>query len=148
MHPGVVPVIADPGVDPPASWVEALDAVARDLPWLQYGSVFRVDRLVWELLVDDRYEVSIRWTRPGSDRFWSRFTGLSMDASFAEAAVWVAEAAQEELVQGTAVVQWPSMGWQLLTARVVDGAPSWVDPHGDVVVSPIGALRENAHRWR
>ncbi len=61
--------------------------------------------------------------------------GLTMETPFAEAAAWVAEVVQDNLA-GYDFVQWPSRGRHLLLPRLRDGRPVWIDPHGDVIVSP------------
>ncbi|MFD4180924.1 hypothetical protein, partial [Rhodococcus sp. NPDC058514] len=119
----------NPGVDPPEAWVRALAAVALDLRCLRYGREVNVGRLVWDLAVDSEYFVSIGWQGARGVGGFSRGEGLTVDASFGEAAVWVADTVQSELA-GYDFVQWPSRGRHLLLPRLLATNPAWVDPHG------------------
>ncbi|MET4609864.1 hypothetical protein ABIC28_000834 [Rhodococcus sp. PvR044] len=126
-------------LDPPGAWVDAVVAVARDLRCLRYGRDVRPDRLVWELSVGAEYAVTIGWNGTAGISGFGLCHGLSIDASFCEAAVWVADTAQTELA-GYDFVQWPSRGRHLLRPRQIDGTPVWLDPHTDSVVTQIGEL--------
>lgn len=130
--------------DPPGAWVDAVVAVARDLRCLRYGRDVQPDRLVWDLSVGAEYAVTIGWTGTAGISGFSLCNGVAMDASFGEAAVWVADTAQTELA-GYDFVQWPSRGRHLLRPRQVDGTPVWIDPHTDSVISRIGELSTSAN---
>lgn len=130
-------------LDPPGAWVDAVVAVARDLRCLRYGRDVQPDRLVWDLSIGATYAVTIGWNGTAGISGFSLCDGLLMDASFCEAAVWVADTAQTELA-GYDFVQWPSRGRQLLRPRQVRGTPAWLDPHIDSVISQIGQLASAA----
>ncbi|WP_135236645.1 hypothetical protein [Nocardia sp. CS682] len=147
MQSGAMPVLDAEGFSPPEAWVEALHAVSRDLRCLQYGGRFDSGVLVWELSIDGSYTVGLGWRRPGGSDFWDTRGGASMDASFAEAAVWAAGVTQGQLVIGREVVHWPSKGWNLLTAQLIDELPVWIDTSDGSVISSIGMLCEAEANW-
>ncbi|MFC9789569.1 hypothetical protein [Rhodococcus sp. NPDC127528] len=126
-------------LDPPHAWTTAVAAVARDLRCLRYGRDVNPDRLVWELSIGAEYAVTIGWNRTGGISGFRSCSGLPMDASFGDAAVWVADAAQTELA-GYDFVQWPSRGRHLLRPGQIDHAPVWVDPHTGSPIAPVGEL--------
>ncbi|MCA1007479.1 hypothetical protein LCL87_17335 [Rhodococcus hoagii] len=138
--------VESPGFAPPEPWVRALAAVARDLRCLRFGTDVKIDRLEWNFAIDSEYRVSIGWEGVGGISGFTCAHGLTMDATFGDAAVWVADTAQGELA-GYDFVQWPSRGRQLLVPRLLAGEPVWVDPHVDVVIGPIGQLCEHVDRW-
>ncbi|MEU1984545.1 hypothetical protein [Nocardia sp. NPDC019395] len=142
MQSGAMPVLDAEGFSPPGAWVEALNAVSRDIRCLQYGGRFDSSDLVWELSIDGSYTVGLGWLRPGGSDNWVKRESISMDASFAVAAVWAAGVAQAELTGGLEVVHWPSTGWNLLTAQLVDESPVWIDTSDGSVISNIGMLCE------
>ncbi|MGO4205400.1 hypothetical protein AB4Z09_27415 [Rhodococcus sp. TAF43] len=125
--------------DLPGSWVDAVVAVTRDLRCLRHGRDVQPDRLMWELSIGAEYAVTIGWSGTGGVSGFSVCNGLSVEAPFAEAAVWVADTTQTELA-GYEFVQWPSRGRHLLVPRLCDGAPVWMDPHSDRVICAIGEL--------
>lgn len=135
-----------PGFNPPAPWTQALAAVGRDLRCLRYGWYADTDRLVWDLAINGDYYVSIGWQGVRGIGGFGIGGGLSMDATFGEAAAWTAEVVQDNLA-GFDFVQWPSRGRHLLVPRLCAAEPFWVDPRGDVTISPIGKLCEHADRW-
>ncbi|KJV03304.1 hypothetical protein [Rhodococcus sp. PML026] len=124
----------NPGFDPPAAWVRALDAVARDLECLRVGRQVSMHSLVWEFEINPDYCVIIGWSGGGFYGF-GRGDGMSMDADYPDAVEWVAETVQTELA-GYEFVQWPSRGKHLLHPH---GA-QWVDPQDNAVVADIGSL--------
>ncbi|MBM7460527.1 hypothetical protein ACIBED_20860 [Rhodococcus coprophilus] len=127
-------------VDPPAVWVDAIVAVARDLRCFRYGRDVNPDRLIWELSVGHGDAVMVGWNGTAGISGFSLCDGtMRTDASFAQAARWVADTAQTELA-GYDFVQWPSQGGQLLSARCMDEVAVWFDRHTDQVVAPIGGL--------
>ncbi|WP_072814666.1 hypothetical protein [Rhodococcus zopfii] len=134
------------GFDPPTPWIQALAAVGRDLRCLRYGRDADTDRLVWDLAINSDYYVSIGWQGTRGISSFGIGEGLTMETPFAEAAAWVAEVVQDNLA-GYDFVQWPSRGRHLLLPRLRDGRPVWIDPHGDVIVSPIGQLCKHADLW-
>lgn len=134
-----------PGIEAPAAWLLAIAAVASDLRCLRHGRELQVDRLVWELAISDQYAVTIGWRGPGVGGF-NLCHGLSMDTSYAQAAVWVADTTQGELA-GYDFVQWPSRGQHMLNPRLRHDAPVWVDPHTDTAVATIGELCEQTAAW-
>lgn len=135
-----------PGFDPPEPWTQALAAVARDLRCLTFGRDVKVGRLEWNFAINGEYYVSIGWQGAGGISGFSCGHGLTMDATFGEAAVWVADTVQGELA-GYDFVQWPSWGRHLLVPRLLAGEPVWVDPHGEMVIGPIGQLCRHIDRW-
>ncbi|WP_241565845.1 hypothetical protein [Prescottella agglutinans] len=139
-------VLDGPGFDPPGPWVRALAAVARDFRCLRFGRDVNVDRLEWDFAINGEYYVSIGWQGARGISGFSCGHGLTMDATFGEAAVWVADTVQGELA-GYDFVQWPSRGRHLLVPRLHAAEPVWVDPHGDVVIGPIGQLCRHIDRW-
>ncbi|GAA1642691.1 hypothetical protein [Nocardia ninae] len=147
MQSGAMPVLDAEGFSPPEALVEALHAVSRDIRCLQYGGRFDSGDLIWELSIDSSYTVGLGWLRPGGSDFWVTREGVSMDASFAVAAVWAAGVAQGQLVIGREVVHWPSRGWNLLTAQLVDELPVWIDTSDGSVISNIGMLCEAEANW-
>lgn len=147
MQSDAVPVLDAEGISPPEAWVEALNAVSRDLRCLQYGGRFDSGDLVWELSIDGSYTVGLGWLRPGRSCSWVTRGDVSMDASFAVAAVWAAGLAQGQLVIGREVVHWPSKGWNLLTPQLVDESPVWIDTSDGSIISNIGTLCEAGTKW-
>lgn len=133
---GTIRLFETPGVEAPAQWVDAILAVAHDLRYRQFGRTVDVDRLKWELAISNDYAVALGWREPYG---FSVAIGMYMDATFGEAAVWVADTIQTELA-GYEFVQWPSTGWQLLKPGLRSGRPVWVDPATTQIVAPIGEL--------
>lgn len=130
-----------PGLDLPPAWMSAVEVVARDLHCHRYGRPVQVDRLIWEFMIDGDYFVAIGWQGPRLGGF-SRGEGLTMDASFEDASVWVADVVQTELA-GYEFIQWPSLGRHLFLPRLRDGRAVWIDPHTDTAVAHIGKLSES-----
>lgn len=130
------------GGDPPEAWVDAIVAVARDLRCFQYGRDVNPDRLMWELTVGHGDTVMIGWNGTAGISGFSLCDGtMRTDASFAQAARWVADTAQTELA-GYDFVQWPSQGGHLLSPRCMDDVAVWFDRHTGQMVAPIGGLCE------
>ncbi|WP_072950910.1 hypothetical protein [Rhodococcus koreensis] len=135
-----------PGFDPPDPWLLAIAAVARDLRCLRYGErELQVERLVWELAISDQYAVTLGWRGPRVGGF-NLCHGVSMDAPYPQAAVWVAETTQGELT-GYEFIQWPSRGRHILNPLLHPEGPVWVDPHTDTPVATIGELCEQTAAW-
>ncbi|WP_305092318.1 hypothetical protein [Prescottella sp. R16] len=132
-------VLDDPGFDAPPAWVDAVASVARDLRCLRHGRDVRVDRLVWEFSITTDYAVLVGWQKGGGLGGFGIGENMPMDAAFPEAAAWTADIVQTELA-GYEFVQWPSRGRHLLIPKVLDGVPSWADPHTGTAVATIGAL--------
>ncbi len=137
--------IEGPDVDPPVPWVKALAAVGRDLRCLRYGRYVDTDKLVWDLSINGDYYVFVGWQSIRGIGGFNTGGGLTMDASFGEAAAWIAEVVQDNLA-GYEFVQWPSRGSHLLVPRLRSAEAVWIDPHGDVTICPIGTLCEYADR--
>ncbi|MDA3635405.1 hypothetical protein [Rhodococcus sp. C-2] len=70
---------------------------ARDLRCFRYGRDVQPQLLVWELSIGDEYAVMIGWNGTRGISGFSLGDGQSMDASFAQAAAWVADIVQTEL---------------------------------------------------
>ncbi|MFD3506551.1 hypothetical protein [Nocardia sp. NPDC058666] len=134
--------IPGPGIDAPRPWVDAVVAVARDLRYLRHGREIDLDRLTWELSIGAEYHVGIGFSERSTSGIGGFSGGMSMDADFCDAAVWVADLTQTELA-GYEFVQWPSRGHNLLRPRGIDGQPVWADPNTDRAVCAIGELRRN-----
>lgn len=131
--------MGNPDFEPPEAWMRALDAVARDLKCCRVGREVTLDRLVWEFEINSDYFVGIGWGSVDGIGGFNRGEGMSMDASYADAAAWVAETVQTELA-GYEFVQWPSKGRHLLSAQASETVGQWVDPHDGSVVADIGSL--------
>lgn len=97
-----------------------------------------VDRLVWSLVITGEYHVVVGWERGRGIGEFGIGHGLTMDAGYGAAAVWVADVVQGRLA-GLEFVQWPSSGFHPLVPRLVGSAPGWVDPHTGAAIAP-GAL--------
>ncbi len=123
-----------------------LAAVALDLRCLRHGRSVNLDRLVWDLSINGDYHVSVGWQRIRGLGGFGIGGGLTVDVSYGEAAAWVAEVVQDDLA-GYEFVQWPSRG-RTCCASSARRRSGLVDPHGDVVLCPIGHLCENAGSWR
>ena len=139
-------LVDGPGFDPPTPWAQALAAVGRDLRCLRFGRYVDTDRLVWDMVINSDYYVSIGWQSVRGLGGFRIGAGLTMDATFGEASAWTAEVVQDNLA-GYEFVQWPCRGRYLLVPRLHATESVWVDPHGDVTISPIGKLCEHADRW-
>ncbi|MFD3430268.1 hypothetical protein [Nocardia fluminea] len=131
--------VPGPGIEAPPAWVSAVVAVARDLRCLRYGREVELDDLVWELGIGGEYTVTLGWKAVSGIGGFTVGEGISMDATFCEAAIWAADTAQTELA-GYEFVQWPSHGRHLLRPRQIDRTPVWVDPRTERVVCAIGEL--------
>ncbi|MBF6184576.1 MULTISPECIES: hypothetical protein [Nocardia] len=95
-----------------------------------------VDRLVWSLVITGEYDVVVGWERGRGIGEFGIGHGLTMDAGYGAAAVWVADVVQGRLA-GREFVQWPSSGlFPLLVPRLVGSAPVWVDPHTGATIAP------------
>lgn len=125
--------------DPPVAWVNAVVAVARDLRCLRCGPDIHPHLLVWELSIDEEYTVTIGWNGTSGISGFASCGGRTMEATFTEAAIWIADTAQTELA-GYDFVQWPSGGRYLLAPRLVGAAAVWLDPRTGRVVAQIGEL--------
>lgn len=134
-----------PGVDAPNTWVNALQAVARDVRHLRYGREVHVNGLVWHLIMNDEYAITFGWSGSGGLHDFSSFNGLTMDTSYEIATVWVAETVQDDLA-GFESVQWPSKQRHLLAPKIRNGAAVWIDPHTNEAVANIGNLSEYSTR--
>ncbi|MFD3704034.1 hypothetical protein ACFWUP_12865 [Nocardia sp. NPDC058658] len=137
--------IPGPGIDAPRAWVDAVVAVAHDLRYLRHGREIDPDSLTWEISIGADYDVGIGFSwRSTSGIGGFSGNGMSMDAAFCDAAVWVADLTQTELA-GYEFVQWPSHGHNLLRPRRVDGQPVWADPRTNHAVCAIGELRREVN---
>ncbi|WP_338891945.1 hypothetical protein [Rhodococcus sovatensis] len=143
LYQGAGQPMGNPEFEPPEGWMRALDAVARDLKSFRAGREVTLDRLVWEFEINSDYHVGIGWGSVDSIGGFNRGEGMSMDASYADAAAWVAEAVQMELA-GYEFVQWLSKGRHLLSAQAGKTGAQWVDLHDGTVVADIGSL---CGRW-
>ncbi|MBY3989567.1 hypothetical protein HQO84_25585 [Rhodococcus fascians] len=123
--------------------MRALDAVARDLKCFRVGREVTLERLEWEFEINSEYYVGVGWERAGSIGGFNRGEGMSMDASYTDAAAWVAEIVQTELA-AYEFVQWPSKGRHLLSAQASKAGAQWVDPHDGTAAADIGSL---CGRW-
>ncbi|WP_415975035.1 hypothetical protein [Rhodococcus sp. 077-4] len=139
LYKGAGQPMGNPEFEPPEAWMCALDAVARDLRCLRVGREVVLDRLTWEFEINSDYFVGIGWESADSIGGFSRCNGMSMDASYPDAAAWVAETVQTDLA-GYEFVQWPSRGRYLLSAQAAETGAQWVDPHDGTVVANIGSL--------
>ncbi|WP_243636619.1 hypothetical protein [Rhodococcus sp. Eu-32] len=139
LYDGAGQPMGNPGFDPPEAWRRALDAVARDLQCLRVGREVTMQRLRWEFAIDPNYDVTIGWNGADDIGGFGRGEGMSMDASYADAAAWVAEVVQHNLA-GYEFAQWPSRGRYLLRPRADETGARWVDPHDGSVVGDIGSL--------
>ncbi|WP_280193487.1 hypothetical protein [Nocardia farcinica] len=104
-----------------------------------------VDRLVWSLVITGEYHVVVGWERGRRIGEFGIGHGLTMDAGYGAAAVWVADVVQGRLA-GHEFVQGPSCGFHLLVPRLIGSAPVWVDPHTGATIAP-GELCAHGDRW-
>ncbi len=91
----------------------------------RHGRDVAVDRLVWSLVITGEYDVVVGLERGRGIGEFGIGHGLTMDAGYGAAAVWVADVVQGRLA-GLECVRWPSSGFHLLVPRLVGSAPVWV----------------------
>ena len=70
---------------------------------------------------------------------YRRSMNYRLDATAAQALVWMADDVQYELA-GYEFVQWPMAGRRILVPEIVDDRAVWVDPIAGTVVAAIGEL--------
>jgi hypothetical protein len=103
--------------DLPAQWASAIAAVTHDLGHRRRGRTLDVDHVVWDLAADDDGFMYIGVASPPDGDValapFGRGAGFTVDATAAQAAVWIAETVQDELA-GYEFVQWPVHGPRLL----------------------------------
>lgn len=133
------------GIDAPATWVRAIEAVSQDLCHLRYGRKVDPHSLVWHLAMDDRYEITIGWEKSGGLHEFSSFNGVTMDAPVQTVTAWIAETVQDHLA-GFESIQWPSKGQRMLAVRVHNRQAVWVETRTETIVSPIGNLNEDQYK--
>lgn len=139
MYAGTIGPEGNPAFEPPVAWTRALEAVARDLECLRFGREVNLRPLVWEFEITPQYCVIIGWAGAKGTGGFGRGDGMSMDSTYPDAAVWVAETVQTELA-GYEFVQWPSHGKHLLKPSADADGARWIDPHDNTVVADIGSL--------
>ncbi|MBF6520103.1 hypothetical protein [Nocardia farcinica] len=113
-----------------------------------------VDRLVWSLVITGECHAVVGWERGRGIGEFGIGHGLTMDAGYGAAAVWVADVVQGRLA-GLEFVQWPSSGFHLLVPRLVGSAPVWVvrtparrSPPADCVRTATGGTAGDRARRR
>ncbi|ORB34700.1 hypothetical protein BST41_30370 [Mycolicibacterium porcinum] len=125
----------------PAEWAAAVAAVTRDLGCRRNGRAVSLESVEWTLAVFSDGSVAIGFATTADDADLSAFSvgrGFALEATCAQAMVWVASVVQDELA-GYEFVQWPSDGSRLYAPDLIDGTAVWVD-HAGRVIAPIGAL--------
>lgn len=129
--------------DVPEQWTAAFSAVARDLRYRRYGRSISFAHVGWELRVSGDFSVEIGIVGGAGADIGGCLVGqgFMLDASVAQATVWVASTVQDDL-SGYEFVQWPSDGWRLLSPGLRDGVAVWVDSSTTEVVAEIGTLSE------
>ena len=136
-----------PPKDLPSPWATAVAAVSHDIHCRRHGRKIDVEFVVWELTANTDGSMYIGMaitSEPANLRPFSGGSGFTVDASAAQATVWVAEKTQDELT-GYEFVQWPIDGQRLLVPKVRNGEAVWVDTVTHTVVAPIGALTGEPH---
>lgn len=138
-----------PPEDLPSPWATAVAAVSHDLHFRRYGRELDVEFVVWELTANADGSIYIGMIiapEPDGLRPFSGGSGFTVDASAAQATVWMAEKTQDELT-GYEFVQWPIASQRLLAPTLRNGEAVWMDTSNRTVVAPIGALTsEPLHR--
>jgi hypothetical protein len=130
----------DPPGDLPAAWASASRAVARDLGCRRHGRSISFHNVMWSILADDGAVcVGFALTGEADVGAYQRCLEYRLDATAAQAIVWMADDVQYEL-SGYEFVQWPFDGRRMLQAQIVDGRAVWVDPINGTVAAAIGEL--------
>jgi hypothetical protein len=136
-----------PPEDLPSSWATAVAAVSHDIRYRRHGRNIDVELVVWELTANANGSMYIGMAITSEPAEIPPFSGGSeatVDASAAQASVWVAEKTQFELT-GYEFVQWPINGQRILVPKVQDGEAVWVDTSTNGAVALIGDLTDEPH---
>jgi hypothetical protein len=130
----------DPPADLPVAWASASRAVTRDLGCRRHGRSVRFDNVMWSI-VADRGAVCVGFALTGEADVgaYQRCLDYRLDATAAQALVWMADDVQYELA-GYEFVQWPMAGRRMLQAQIVDDRAVWVDTTTGTVAAVIGEL--------
>jgi hypothetical protein len=126
----------------PAQWASAFGAVGRDLRCRRYGRAVSFGNVAWELTenTDGSVLIGIAKLADDADLYaFSQGRWYTLTTTAAQAAVWIAEAIQDDLT-GHEWVQWPLDGRRLLVPEIRNGLAQWVDMSTGAAVSPIGEL--------
>ena len=95
---------------------------------------------MWSILADhDAVCVGFALTGEADVGAYRRCMGYRLDATAAQALVWVADDVQYELA-GYEFVQWPMAGRRILVPQIVGGRAAWVDPITGTAAAAIGEL--------
>lgn len=130
----------DPPGDLPAAWASAARAVTRDLGCRRNGRTVSFRNVMWSILADgDAVCVGFALTGEANVGAYQRCLEYRLDATAAQAIVWMADDVQYELA-GYEFVQWPFDGRRMLQAQIVDDRAVWVDPTTGTVDAAIGEL--------
>jgi hypothetical protein len=131
--------------DLPGAWATATRAVTRDPHCRRHGRPITLTNMLW------RFAVSEEWVALGFETpvdadvgAYQRCLGYRLEASPAQALVWLADDVQYELT-GYEFVQWPIAGQRILEPRIIDDHAVWVDPRTNTVTAPIGELCTALH---
>lgn len=143
LHQDRFEVYECPGIEAPEPWIHAFKAVTSDLQCLRYGRSINVDKVIWNFSIDSEYLITLGWEGSESFRVTNAWT---LESSFEDVAVWVADAVQTNL-SGYEFVQWPSRGGHILTPAIRNNAAVWIDPQTKKVISPIGELCKKGPSW-
>jgi hypothetical protein len=130
----------EPPRDLPAAWASATRAVTRDLGCRRHGRTVSFRNVMWSILADHG-AVCVGFALAGEADVgaYRRCMNYRLDATAAQALVWMADDVQYELA-GYEFVQWPMAGRRILVPEIVDDRAVWVDPIAGTVVAAIGEL--------
>ncbi|UOG20182.1 hypothetical protein MTX80_13190 [Gordonia amicalis] len=120
----------------PQSLSSAVAAIERDLGcWVSKKPLPDFSGYEWDILVVGEFGLAHvqlrRWDESGWGGYLRTENPLDRDLPTAQATAFLADELQGDLT-GNAWIDWPSAGWDILHATVVDGTAVWVrtrDPH-------------------
>jgi hypothetical protein len=132
-------------------WLRSTHRSSRRVGYRHPGSDPALDcrrhgRPITFVNVEWRFVVSDQWVAVGFEApdyadigAYQRCMSYRLEASAAQAVVWLADDVQYELA-GYEFVQWPIAGQRILHPRLVDDYAVWVEPSTNTVTVPIGEL--------
>jgi hypothetical protein len=105
------------------------------------------DHVAWALTAntDGCMHIGIATSSDSADLSpFLRGAGFAVDATAAQAAVWLATTIQDELA-GYESIQWPIHGQRLLAPVLKNAEAIWMDSATNTAVAPIGCLGGEPH---